>query len=501
MLKDTYKVSEEFLLAREQMLSKFYAFTRSVSEVTGNMGASVDDLIERQQNGTLFNVPDSHIDKDKLRRLTKEVAGDNYSFYDALQNSVKTAANGGAYGALACNYFDYKSLEVAADITAEGRGATQLLDRKTDEFFTYHWHVEYNEYFRELKVRFPEILFGRDTLGRVMTEEELNTKNVQARNKAAMAFYADTDSLFIEFEKVFVSMGVNPDEKVTDSDLLCQLVECICVEVLTPMYNIELEKYATDRNLSNHQEFELENMCGCGVLQAKKKYAFALWWKDGQYVKDKKKYKMSGIELKKRSTPPFVTEVLEKFLSYMLWNRTLTDLDYFKFAAAIKKHMATLDVRQYVPSGNVKDFTSRAGIDKKGMYYVIRKHPTTRGLVRYNNLVLKNGLETTYPLFEDSGRIHLMYDQFGEPFAWPADEQYPELIAPKPNIHIMSKKYVFKPMMALLATVTNINLENLGSHAVTLGVKESVTVNEAVKEDDGFDDEDEEVLDVAESYD
>ena len=154
-------------------------------------------------------------------------------FYDDLQQNRKRFANG-LYGYVGSDFAEYTSLEVAEDITAEGRFIFKTLDVETTKLFNNHQVktpsgvkglLELYIDFEEIKSKFPTIV-RVNSMPKSIPHfvESVEVEELKRRGKRSLPIvkeisertyhsvvYGDTDSICISFDNVCTSFGIDID--------------------------------------------------------------------------------------------------------------------------------------------------------------------------------------------------------------------------------------------------------------------------------------------------
>lgn len=386
-------------------------------------------------------------------------------FYDATQLSTKTLANG-MYGAVGAKFFRYYRKCVAADITAEGRNATKMMDVRTTEYFeSPRGWVTNIDYFKRIKEEFSDIITA--------TELKVVVAKSGKYNKG-LGVYGDTDSVFYTLKPILDSLGVSEN---SDSFRICELCVDICMNPIAEIHRKLLDRYANNRNCENKQVFELEAILRRTIHLAKKKYVGSYFWKDGKFLIDSSydstpnayknvKLKTTGVELAQKSTPLIIKGYLKKYVYLMLSSKNVSDELYFKMAYAMTKEFIGMPIEVYAKARALGTFNNYHAINAKGEYYAMGGDKATRGCIWYNNEVISRNLEQKYPLISQGSRIKHYVTSEGLTFAYPIDDDcsFPSEFAPEPNVRENLDKMLFKPLGRIMCKITDADLTMLGSN-------------------------------------
>lgn len=384
-------------------------------------------------------------------------------FYDATQISTKLLANG-LYGAVGAKFFRYYMKSVAADITAEGRNATKMMDIRTTEYLKSPngWASEI-DFFNRVKVEFSDII----------TATELKPIVFSGKYNKGAGVYGDTDSVFFTIKPMLDSLGVSEN---ADSFRVCQLCVDICVNPIAKIQDELLKRYAVNRNCEHKQVFELEAILRRTIHLAKKKYVGSYFWKDGKFLIDDSydktpnayknvKLKTTGVELAQKSTPLIIKNFLKKYVYLMLSSKNVSDKMYFKMAYAMTKEFIGIPIERYAKARALNTFNNYHDINSDGEYFAVGGDKASRGCIWYNNEVISRGLEQKYPLIAQGSRIKHYVTKDGLTFSYPIDDDcsFPTEFAPEPNVRENLDKMLFKPLSRIMCKVTDADLSMLGS--------------------------------------
>lgn len=186
----------------------------------------------------------------------------NYNF----QQAMKILLNGG-YGALANVWFLYYMLENAEAITLTGQAVNRFVNTRLEKF-------------------------------------------LQNMCKTDKPFWimADTDSGYFCFDPIVQSICKDETDPQKITDTLHQFVE----KVVQPKINELTQEFADYMNsLENRMVYEREVIAESTIVVAKKKYVMSVIDNEGVRYKEPK-YKITGMESKKSSTPGWARNFLKE---------------------------------------------------------------------------------------------------------------------------------------------------------------------------------------------
>ena len=296
--------------------------------------------IEKLKN----NLEENH---HKIQRMEEEANQLNLQ-----QMALKVLLNS-FYGAYANRYFRYYDLRFASAITLSGQWAIKHMMRWLNGYF----------------------------------QKKFNYKPV---------IYADTDSIYLNLkplvDKKFKGKGTK--EEIT------HWLEKLALEKIQPLIEKGYKKLqAYTGCLENKMVMKLEKISYKGLWKAKKKYAILALYEEGVYLHEPE-LKVTGIEIKRSSTPALVKDMLKEIVILIMKKPELVQekIAEFKkkFMNANYKDIAfprgATDVRKYTISGD--NFKSGTPIH-------------IRGAIVYNRYIDKKGLNL--PKIDNGDKIKFLY--------------------------------------------------------------------------------------------
>lgn len=117
------------------------------------------------------------------------------------------------------------------------------------------------------------------------------------------------NSNYVAFEEVVNSCDWKEDPK----DLILQINEKRFKGYLKNCFEIYSKKWGTE----NKQDFEMETLAINGIFLGKKKYVTNLVYEDGVHMEPLSRLKITGVEMIKGGTPPFVREKLSYLTKFI----------------------------------------------------------------------------------------------------------------------------------------------------------------------------------------
>lgn len=398
-------------------------------------------------------------------------------FYDDLQQNRKRFANG-LYGYVGSDFAEYTSLEVAEDITAEGRFIFKTLDKETTKLFSNQkvktpsgvkGLLELYIDFEEIKSKFPTIV-RVNSIPKSIPHfvESVEVEELKRRGKRSLPIvkemsertyhsvvYGDTDSICISFDNVCTSFGIDIDND--DVKLVSSFVEYFCNIILIPFYHRVIKNLCDKRNCDNHYVLECEQIMRKLHLYAKKCYCSSLMILDGKDVSDKGMVKAGGIVVKKTSYPYIIRKLLKELLNIMLRVDLAHKNNLETILEVMQGHIDSLrnfSVSNLCNINTVRVFDNYHEI-KNGRYITTKGAGVNeKGIATYNNIITEKSLNfeflgngskvKTYP-FIDGEDINY--------FSWDVEKsEEPPSFAPKPSMDILIYKNYTKNAILYITT-------------------------------------------------
>lgn len=393
-------------------LKKLRGVTKYLSkELDATVMSDIDHILEGRQSNTK---PYSHACVETLKGLGYEVfssadiqrAFDNAE-YDLkelkriLQNEITFMTNkeqavklimNSMYGGSSHVAFEWFNINLANDITGEGRNLIHIMEHHIPRFFQQNWH-RMADLHNKLGIRLKNIPFQ-------LEYEEKFTKDL---NIMAQPVAGDTDSIYFCYEGLLNTIqGV---EKMTITEK-ARIIERLNTEFLNQHNKEVMVNYYRGRNTRNVDtdmihEFELETIAYSEIrLDVKKRYSQMLIWKDGKYFdEDHLKQKTKGLENIKSSYPAPARSILSKLIKHLLMSESrYLNHELNNICQEGKREWLNIDVEKISPAISVNGYTK----------YIISDDDPTRGVVAekgcpfaVRGLAYYNWLRTTHDLVGD----------------------------------------------------------------------------------------------------
>lgn len=240
------------------------------------------------------------LNNEDLRKKIEELT----SLKNELKNeeqAVKLTMNS-IYGAVGNSFFVCFNPDVAEAVTLQGQDMIKFSEKIVNKYFQEYWHDD-----KEL-------------------HEKLGLTQVRKVHKP-LVIYSDTDSNYVTFGEVVNSCDWKGDGK----DLILKINELRFRDYLKNCFDIYSKKWGTD----NIQDFEMETIAKNGIFLGKKKYVTNLIYEDGVHIEPLSRLKITGVEMIKGGTPPFVREKLN-YLTKFIFSKG-KDFDIREFVSELKK--------------------------------------------------------------------------------------------------------------------------------------------------------------------
>ena len=388
----------------------------------------------------------SSISTEQLFEM-REHAYQTSALHCSMQVTLKTCRNS-MYGATSNKHYAFCNIEVAEDITAEGRFYIHTGERLINEYMRNKWHLDY-----ELHKKIAEHPLCKDEVDLSSPIEQLPEKD--------RVLYIDTDSIYVDFEDLLESLHYHGKHW---ADLIVFMND----ERLAAMFDKGLTDIVNKRHGKSVLLFDLETIADTAIFMAKKKYVQCIQWQDGRMFEDPLQHiKGKGIELIQTGSSQLVRDMLKYAYQAILGNKLKTSVDYKKLIQKLWKRFEREEnielLCAYVNAGKFKTYVLD---DVNEVKMAPRCLPQYRGAALHNYLVRKHKLMTKYKFIENGRMYWYMIDKnkalLDEPFDWDAfafnPAEYPEEFA---KMLPMDKLYQFFKLVVSplerIASLTGIN--------------------------------------------
>ena len=301
------------------------------------------------------------IEAEKMFEKTKDPMYNKIrARYYNLQMAKKLQLNS-AYGALANEWFRWFDFDLAEAVTVSGQMATRYSAEKL------------NAYLNNL----------------MKTEEDPHD----------FVIAADTDSIYVCFDRLVKYVGLDPN----DMNAIIDFLDEACKKRIEPFIKKTCEHLAGMVNANeNKLRMKRETIANKAIWKAKKMYILNVWDSEGvRYAEPK--IKMKGIEAVRSSTPMVVRDHIKKALSIIM-NKDENALLEFVETFRMKFHsLPPEDIAFPRGANNLAEYSDPRTIYIKGTPIQVK------GALHYNKMVKDKGLENKYELIEEGTKVKFSY--------------------------------------------------------------------------------------------
>ena len=309
-----------------------------------------------------------------------------------LQVTYKTVRNS-MYGATSNKHYAFANIEVAEDITAEGRNAIHLGEARTNKYFVEEWHLDHELHQKLFEDERLKGKFDPDIVSGVKQIEQLPDRDY--------ILYIDTDSIYIDFEDCLRSIGFDLSQNWWDVILAIQDYR------FAGMYDNLFETHVSNRHGQSVLKFDFETIADTAIFISKKHYVQTIQWADGRLYEDPLQHiKGKGIELIQNNASPLVKQMLSYGYQQVLGNKIKSTIDYRKMIRKLWKRFEQEDdiqnLSQYVNCGKYFEYIKA---DKTEIRWEPRTLPQYRGIALHNYLINKCKLLQWYQPIRN-GRVY-----------------------------------------------------------------------------------------------
>lgn len=291
-------------------------------------------------------------DKDGADEKSIKHAESMLAALDNRQLALKILANS-AYGALASRFFRFYDFRLAEGITTTGQSFIQRIGQEA--------------------AAYVDKLAG--TTG--------------------SAIYTDTDSVYLGLDDVVKKIGLDKkpiEERITPIDEFCKAK-------LGKKIAASCERFSSDLNTyERHLEMKREKICEAGVWVAKKRYVLLAWDDEGVRYHEPK-IAVTGLEVKRSSTPKVVRKALGDALIVFAKG---TEEELHRLVKNAKQDfMASPLVEIAIPSGvnGLKEKSDAKNIYQKGCPQHVRAS------LLYNHYLKQHKIEGKYNPILEGGKM------------------------------------------------------------------------------------------------
>lgn len=319
----------------------------------------------------------------------KRVLQNEITFMVCKEQAIKLIMNS-MYGGSSHVAFEWFNINLANDITGEGRNLIHIMEHHIPRFFQKNW-ATMTELHEKLGIGLnPNVIINSEY-------EEKFTKDLGIM---AQPVAGDTDSIYFCYDGLLNTIKDIQKRTITEK---AQIIERLNTEFLNQHNKGVMVDYYRTRNTRNVDtdmihEFELETIAYSEIrLDVKKRYSQMLIWKDGKYFdEDHLKAKTKGLEMSKASYPALARQILTKLVKILLLtedknlihilNKEMQEGRQKWLAAGVEEVSPAISVNGYTKYIVSDDDPRQGVVVGKGCPFAVR------GLAYYNWLRQTKGL-------------------------------------------------------------------------------------------------------------
>ena len=355
--------------------------------------------------------------------------------YGNLELIVKRDANS-LYGTTGSEYFSLGDYDSAEDITQTGKYYAVLVDIAINNFF-----VNWDE--NELKIIqqfYPECKSLRK-----FTEYQKDTEN-------DLCVYGDTDSRYIDLEKIYKLIGIDFDENTIEGNKELSKFGVFLMEnfidniIKTTIDNDIKYRNATNGRLKMAHEITTRR----SILQKKKKYVMNAVWKDGKFL-SKNKIIYKGVEIKKgeinKNMKKIIQILLEKFIEEKS-DESQIRIELIKLIKHIKKQ----NNKAYIYKISSVSGLNNIYKDENGVYKSDKNHIQMQIALFWYNFITQNNYLDLYKFPFEKQKMYFYYAE--DPIKGKYVVGVPDDVdinsvkgLPEPNWKLMLNEILIKPIL------------------------------------------------------
>lgn len=299
--------------------------------------------------------------------------------YNNIQMAMKIILNS-AYGATSNQWFLFYNDDIAEAVTLSGQVVIQWAANSLNAFFN----------------------------------NMMGTKNKD------YVIASDTDSVYLHLENLVNEYKKRNSDADTAS--IVQFLDKFCDQKVQPEINRFFEELAELMNAYEQKMYmKREAIAERGIWTGGKRYIMLVWNNEGvQY--QKAKFKMTGIEAVRSSTPTVCRGAIAEAAEIMI---RLDEEKFLTYIEDFERKFQSSSVADIARNSSVKDLTKYAGETKS-------VPPHVAGSLAYNDMIKKKGLDDVYPLIRDGDKVKFLKMKvpnptFGKWIAFPNGELPKEL--------------------------------------------------------------------------
>lgn len=210
------------------------------------------------------------------------------------------------------------------------------------------------------------------------------------------------NSNYLTFQEVVNSCDWTGDPK----ELILKINSLRLSEYLKKCFEVYSKKWGTE----NRQDFELETLAQNGIFLGKKKYVTNLVYEDGVHIDPLTRLKITGVEMIKGGTPPFVKEKLSYLTKFIFDKGKRFDIrEFVQELKSIKKDFKTQEPKNISQGINVNNYEKFILNDTTALE-VAKACPIHVRASGYHNYLLNNSkFKDKYAMIRSSDKINFYF--------------------------------------------------------------------------------------------
>ena len=168
------------------------------------------------------------------------------------------------------------------------------------------------------------------------------------------------------------------------------------------------EKYATDHNTENYQDFEMESVSKQAVWLAKKNYILNIAWEDGVNRDDLSTVMIKGWDTVKSSTPSFCRKHLKEMIIFLFTQERSID-EVSKRVKDIKKQFKLARIEDISKNIKVNNYQKYLINDTTGVEFRTGAPYNLKGAMLHNYFVQSSKFKNKYGLITSGDKVKLYF--------------------------------------------------------------------------------------------
>jgi len=304
--------------------------------------------------------------KQELSKLKKAKNKDDskhqfkMTYFDTLQYTLKILLNS-IYGTFANKHSSLMDIDHATSITVTGQNVSRAGGHIIDNFVKVKYGIE-----------------------------------------NSITKYGDTDSLYVSIQPVLDKLGL---QLIVDGEINPKVHEI--VDKLDKHVNTEILEWARNElfSIDPRYVFKREVIADVGVFLQKKRYILHVLDEEGVAVD---KFKYTGIELARSTTPKKVKKFIEDIIKTALLTQSFKQTnEVYRNSYQEFKKLDPNDVAARTSINNLDKYSQGASLNK----FKNATPSHVKGAIAYNILLKNYGLEDRYEAIQTGQKVKKIYCQ------------------------------------------------------------------------------------------